>query len=427
MARRLFLISFLFAIITFTFAIPSHRGNQNLTKVNGLGVPVSNAQASNIISNRYIVVYNNNATDEMVEMHQASVMTALRKRNINTRGLDGRTLSPVMEAFSMSGWRGMSLEAEDKMMIEIAACTDVAYVEADTIVKVNALVQQSTAPAGLKRISHAAAGTGTAYVFDNSSSADIIAYVVDTGIRTTHSEFAGRATFGANFVNTNNTDENGHGSHVAGTIGGNTFGVAKSVSLVAVKVLDATGAGTNSGVINGLNFVSTNATARKLSGKAVMNISIGGSKSAALNSAIAALTKAGVTVVVAAGNENQDAGNTSPASAPSAITVGAIDSSTDARASFSNFGTSLDIFAPGVKVQSVGITSDTASAVLSGTSMASPHVAGLAAYLMGLDSTLNTPALVTAKITSLAASTGAVAGNAGTGSPTLIAYNGDGF
>lgn len=219
MAHHLFLVSLLFSILTFTFAIPSHRGNQNLTRVSGLGVPVSNAQASNIISNRYIVVYNNNATDEMVEMHQASVMTALRKRNINTRGLDGRTLSPVMEAFSMSGWRGMSLEAEDKMMIEIAACTDVAYVEADTIVKTNALVQQSAAPAGLKRISHAAAGTGTAYVFDNSSSAGIVAYVVDTGIRTTHSvcwsthrfvdmtnsykEFAGRATFGANFVNTN--------------------------------------------------------------------------------------------------------------------------------------------------------------------------------------------------------------------------------
>ncbi len=185
-----------------------------------------------------------------------------------------------------------------------------------------------------------------------------------------------------------NTDENGHGSHVAGTVGGATFGVAKQVELVAVKTLDADGAGTNSGVISGLNFgrpfpsfylsllriliymfvVTTNATARGLAGKAVMNMSIGGSKSAALNSAVAALTRAGVTVVVAAGNENQDAANVSPASAASAITVGAIDAN-DAKASFSNFGASVDIFAPGVKVQSVGITSNTASAVLSGTSM----------------------------------------------------------
>lgn len=141
------------------------------------------------------------------------------------------------------------------------------------------------------------------------------------------------------------------------------------MNLVAVKVLDADGAGTNSGVIAGLQFVATNATARGLSGKAVTNISIGGSKSTALNNAIAALTRAGVTVVCAAGNENVDAATTSPASAASAITVGAIDATSDAKASFSNFGAVVDIFAPGVKVQSVGITSNTATAVLSGTSM----------------------------------------------------------
>lgn len=136
-----------------------------------------------------------------------------------------------------------------------------------------------------------------------------------------------------------------------------------------MKVLDADGAGTNSGVISGLQFVAQNVTARGLSGKAVTNISIGGSKSTALNNAIAAVTRAGVTVVCAAGNENVDASNTSPASAASAITVGAIDATTDAKASFSNFGAVVDIWAPGVKVQSVGITSNTASAILSGTSM----------------------------------------------------------
>ncbi|TVY85731.1 Subtilisin-like protease, partial [Lachnellula willkommii] len=290
----------------------------------------------------------------------------------------------------------------------------VSYIEADTIVKTNSFVQQATAPAGLNRLSHAAVG-GTSYVFDNSAGVGITAFVVDTGIRTSHSD----------------TDENGHGSHVAGTIGGATFGVSKSVNLVAVKVLDADGAGSNSGVISGLNFGlliypflcypspfdSTSYREREketsgLAGKAVMNISIGGSKSTALNSAVAALVKAGVIVVVAAGNDNQDASNTSPASAPSAITVGAIDAN-DAKASFSNFGPAVDIFAPGVNVLSVGIKSDTSTATLSGTSMASPHIAGLAAYLMSLEN-LTSVAAVTARITTLAGSTGAVVTGAGT-------------
>ena len=154
-------------------------------KVNGIGVPVSNADAKNVISNRYIVVYNNNATDAAVTTHQANVMTALRKRNLVARGRDGKSLATKMDAFSMSGWRGMSLEAEDSMILEIASATEVAYVEADTVVKTGALVSQASAPAGLRRISHAAAGS-TGYVYDNSSGAGIVAYIVDTGIKLTH-------------------------------------------------------------------------------------------------------------------------------------------------------------------------------------------------------------------------------------------------
>lgn len=199
----LFVISLLCALFAFAFAAPSPHPKRHGAKAYGIGVPISNVQATNVISNRYIVVYNANATDNMVDMHQALVATKIKKRDVNTKALDGRTLSTVMEPFSISGWRGMSLDSEDALMLEIAACSEVAYVEADTIVKTNALVQQSTATAGLKRISHSAAGTGSAYVFDNSSGAGIVAYVVDTGIRTTHSEFAGRATFGANFVNSN--------------------------------------------------------------------------------------------------------------------------------------------------------------------------------------------------------------------------------
>ncbi|TVY24127.1 Subtilisin-like protease [Lachnellula hyalina] len=422
------LLSFLaafFALVHSTPVTTSLRSRQidsNGTAVGvGVGVPfISNIQASNVIPNKYIVVYKNNATDAAVQTHQASILSALRKR-----GVDGGTVAGAMDVFAMGGWRGMVLEAEDDMMKEIAGTDMVSYIEADTIVKTNSFIQQATAPAGLNRLSHTAVGS-TNYVFDDSAGAGVTAYVLDTGIRTSHSEFGGRATFAANFVNTVDTDENGHGSHVAGTIGGATFGVSKSINLVAVKVLDADGAGSNSGVISGLNFVAQNVTASGLAGKAVMNMSIGGSKSTALNSAVAALVKAGVIVVVAAGNDNQDASDTSPASAPSVITVGAIDGN-DNKASFSNFGPAVDLFAPGVNVLSVGIKSDTSTATLSGTSMASPHITGLAAYLMSLEN-LTTVSDVTARILTLARSTGAVAtgAGAGTSTTTLIANNGSG-
>ena len=186
---------------------------------------------------------------------------------------------------------------------------------------------------------------------------------------TTHEEFQGRATMGFNSINNVDTDENGHGSHVAGTIGGATFGVAKAADLIGVKVLDANGGGSNAGVLQGLQFVADDAQQKNRAGKAVMNMSLGGPASRAVNSAVEAIARAGVVPVVAAGNEAQDAANVSPASAPNAITVGAIDQTNDQMADFSNFGADVDIFAPGVDVESVGITSNTASEVLSGTSM----------------------------------------------------------
>lgn len=222
---------------------------------------------------------------------------------------------------------------------------------------------------------------------------------------------------------TQNTDENGHGSHVAGTVGGKNYGVAKNVQLVAVKVLDADGGGTNSGVLAGIDFVSTDAAARGVKGKAVMNMSLGGSFSRSLNSAIEALAAAGVVPVVAAGNENANTEGTSPGSAPNAITVGAIDQTTDRRASFSNFGDLVDIFAPGVNVLSVGIGSTTATAVLSGTSMASPHIAGLAAYLMALEG-ISSVTGVSDRIKELAATAGAEVAN-NKGFSNLIANNGN--
>ncbi|KAJ6788165.1 hypothetical protein PWT90_09602 [Aphanocladium album] len=377
---------------------------------------------SNVIPNRYIVVYNNTFATKAIDAKEAYFAASLKKRNINKRGLDGNMLSTDIHSVSMGGWRASILDADDDMFMEMHCSDEVAYIEADTKVQTQAVISQTNATPGLARISHSRPGAAS-YVFDQSGGQGITAYIVDTGIRASHVEYEGRATLAANFVDQVNTDENGHGSHVAGTIGGATFGVAKNVQLMAVKVLGKDGGGANSGVLKGLQFVMNDVTKRGLAGKAVMNMSLGGGKSQAVNRAIQALAAAGVVPVVAAGNENQDASNTSPASAAAAITVGAIDASNDAKASFSNFGAPVDIFAPGVKVLSVGIKSDTDTNVLSGTSMASPHVAGLAAYLMALQN-LNSPDQVDTLMKNLADQTGArVRGNT-QGTTSRIANNG---
>jgi len=196
------------------------------------------------------------------------------------------------------------------------------------------------------------------------------------------------------------------------------------VKLRAVKVLNAQGSGTNSGVIQGMNFVAQDAKKNGLAGKAVMNMSLGGSKSQAVNQAINNIRAAGVVPCVAAGNEDQDASNDSPASAAGAVTVGAIDQTTDRKASFSNFGPIVDIFAPGVNVLSVGIRNNSATNILSGTSMATPHITGLAAYLMALEGITDIDQ-VAARIGALAQRTGAlVKGNEGN-TTDLIANNGN--
>ncbi|RKU41311.1 hypothetical protein DL546_004020 [Coniochaeta pulveracea] len=418
MAARLLAFILGFLALTVSLAAPSPRRGHGR-----IAAPVSNPEAANIIANSFIVVYNSTVGDEAITSHQTKWIDRVSKANVGKRSIDGRSLSTKALPVKIGTWRAMTIDADDDMASEMFDSDEVKYIEADTRISLNALNLQSNAPSGLVRLSHAAAG-GSGYIFDSTGGQGITAYVVDTGIRVTHSEFGGRATFAANFVNNVDTDENGHGSHVAGTIGGKTFGVAKNVDLVAVKVLDAQGGGTNSGVLAGMDFVVKDATAKNLSGKAVMNMSLGGGLSKTLNDAINAITSAGVVCVVAAGNENQDTANTSPGSAAAAITVGAIDQKNDQKASFSNFGRGVDVFAPGVNVQSVGIKSDTDSATLSGTSMASPHVAGLAAYLMALEG-LNTVDTVTNRIKQLAGQTQAAVGRNAKGTTSLIANNGN--
>jgi len=240
--------------------------------------------------------------------------------------------------------------------------------------KVTIAGDQADPPWGLDRIDQRGAALDGLFSYD-ASGAGVTAYVVDTGIRTTHAEFGGRARAGFDAFGGDASDCHGHGTHVAGTIGGATYGVAKDVELVAVRVLDCNGAGTVSGVIAGLDWILAGGAA------GVVNMSLGGGASQAFDDAVASLTSAGFPVVVAAGNSGADACGVSPARAPSAVTVGASDGADD-RASFSNYGACVDLFAPGVNVLSAHHASDGATATFNGTSMASPHAAGAAALLM---------------------------------------------
>ncbi|HEX3766086.1 MAG TPA: S8 family serine peptidase [Kofleriaceae bacterium] len=287
--------------------------------------------------------------------------------------------------------RGFSAKAPQSALDQIRAIQGVSYIEADSPVSINTI--QFGPPLGLDRTSERLLSLDGRYTY-SSNGTGVHAYVIDTGIRTTHVEFGGRASgaFTSIMDSFGTNDCNGHGTHVAGTIGGATFGIAKNVNLHAVRVLDCTGSGTLSGVIAGINWVTANAVH-----PAVANMSLGGGLSPTLNAAVASSVASGVTYAVAAGNSNADACGFSPASEPSAITVGSVNPTNDTRSSFSNFGTCLDLFGPGENIVSSWFASDTATATLSGTSMATPHVTGVAALYLQTH-TAASPATVWAAI-----------------------------
>ena len=275
----------------------------------------------------------------------------------------------------LSAVQGFHVRMTATQARRLAADPAVAAVEQDARVSISGV--QTTPTWGLDRIDQATLPLSKSYTY--GAAANVTVYVLDTGIRTRHAEFGGRARDGYDFIDSDAVanDCNGHGTHVAGTIGGQTYGVAKDVKLVGVRVLDCQGSGSYSAIIAGVDWVT-----RKAVKPAVANMSLGGGASTALDNAVNRSVASGVTYAVAAGNDARDACRQSPARTPAALTVGATDSY-DARASFSNYGKCLDLFAPGARITSASAKSDTGVVTMSGTSMASPHVAGVAALVLG--------------------------------------------
>ncbi|HYS56321.1 MAG TPA: S8 family peptidase [Thermoanaerobaculia bacterium] len=312
-----------------------------------------------------------------------------------------------------SALKGFAADMSDAAAAVIAQDPRVKYVEEDSEVNLDAT--QTGATWGLDRVDQRNLPLDGSYTY-NTTASNVHAYIIDTGIHTTHNDFGGRASIGFDSIGDgqNGQDCNGHGTHVSGTVGGATYGVAKGVSLVAVRVLNCSGSGTNSGVIAGVNWVAQNAIK-----PAVANMSLGGGASQALDDSVNGAINAGVTFCIAAGNSNTDACTTSPARVGAAITVAATDS-TDTRASFSNFGTCVDIFGPGVNITSDWYSSNTATNTISGTSMATPHTTGVSALYLANNPTAS-PANVASALTSNA-TTGIVA-NAGSGTPNRMLFS----
>ncbi|KAF2260681.1 subtilisin-like protease-like protein [Lojkania enalia] len=374
-----------------------------------------------IVPGKYIVQLKPDVDVAAIAAHHVKVRE-IHASNVQKRSLDEEGLG-VEHEFNIGTFHGYSGGFDAVTIEELKALPEVLNVEEDSIMTTLDMTTQSMVQWGLGSISSRTRGAND-YVYDDSAGEGTFSYVIDTGIRTTHNEFSGgRAIWGYNAVNNQNTDNAGHGTHVAGIIGGSTYGVAKKTTLIAVKIFEGN-SGTTSTVLKGYEWAVNDIVSKGRQKTAVLNLSLGGAGSTTWDQAMASGYQQGVLAVVAAGNENVPASTRSPARSPEPITVGNAQPN-DARyggSSGSNYGPAVDIFAAGTSITSAYRTSDSATQVLSGTSMASPHVAGLVSYLRGLEGEMSAEA-VKARVLALATKNRITDAR---DSANLLAYNGNG-
>ncbi|EKG15707.1 Peptidase S8/S53 subtilisin/kexin/sedolisin [Macrophomina phaseolina MS6] len=373
------------------------------------------------------------ATYDVILSSGADVASVLSQLDITVED------DSVHSTYNNTAFKGFSGSFTSEQIEKLGSISEVSIV--DSALDATIKATRSSAPWGLQRISqtesisNTASPSSTSYTYTYDSTAlgnGVDIYIVDTGIRTTHTQVTGRATFGWSAF-TSRTDDNGHGTHVSGTSAGKTVGVASNANLIAVKVLDSSGSGTSSGLISGLDYVASQHSSRSSSSDfigSVASLSLGfNGRSTAVESALVALSDAGVHIAVAAGNDGEDASNYTPGSlggsVSNIISVGA-SNIFDEVAYFSNSGPTVDLYAPGVTTYSSYYNSDTAYAIASGTSMATPHISGLLAYLLAADPSLNDPATLKAYVKKLAVSGYLTAGDADVtpGGSLIIAQNG---
>ncbi|MEV6395216.1 S8 family serine peptidase [Streptomyces sp. NPDC051907] len=363
---------------------------------------IENAGAPGVIAGSYIVTLDESAADAGSKAGKA---------------LAAEYGAKIKKTYN-AALNGYAVELSEAQAKKFAADPAVESVVQNRVFKVSG-TQPNPPSWGLDRIDQKALPLNQSYTYPDSAGEGVTAYVIDTGVRITHSDFGGRASYGYDAIDNDNTaqDGHGHGTHVAGTVAGSSYGVAKKAKIVGVRVLNNQGSGTTAQVVAGIDWVTQNAVK-----PAVANMSLGGGVDTVLDTAVRNSIASGITYAIAAGNDSSNASNSSPARVAEAITVGST-TSTDARSSFSNYGSVLDIFAPGSSITSAWNSSDSATNTISGTSMATPHVAGAAALYLATNKTA-TPAQVSTALTT--AATSGVVGNPGTGSPNRLLYVGTG-
>ncbi|MFC9587513.1 S8 family peptidase [Streptomyces yangpuensis] len=359
---------------------------------------VQNAGAPGSVPNSYIVTLKD---------------TAPRSTTVNGKLVAKKYGAKIDRTYS-AALNGYSVELSQAQAEKLAADPAVQSVVQNRTFTVSA-TQPSPPSWGLDRVDQRALPLNQSYTYPDKAGEGVTAYVIDTGVRITHQDFGGRASYGYDAIDNDNTaqDGHGHGTHVAGTVAGGSYGVAKKAKIVGVRVLDDTGSGTTAQVVAGIDWVTRNAVK-----PAVANMSLGGGADTALDTAVRNSIASGITYAVAAGNESENASTKSPARVAEAITVGATTSS-DARASYSNYGPSLDIFAPGSAITSAWSTGDYAMNTINGTSMATPHVAGAAAVYLS-QNPASTPAQVATAL--IGSATPNLVSGPGTGSPNRLLH-----